>query len=311
VARAQLCRHLQGLVRMASSQAEIIDGNATAAAVRAEIKLEVDAMLLAGKTPPGLAVIIVGARPDSAMYVKMKKKAALESGFRSEIIETPADISEEDLIKQVQEINNDAGIHGLLVQLPLPDHINKERVLDTIKIEKDVDGFHPVNMGCLAMKGRQPMAMACTPLGCMELLKRYNVDPSGKRAVVVGRSDIVGIPAALALNKLDATVTVVHSRTKNPEEIIRTADILLAAIGKPNYVKGSWLKPGCVVIDVGMNRVDDASKKAGYRWVGDVDFEEAKLVASKITPVPGGVGPMTVAILLRNTLNAAKQAQGL
>lgn len=206
----------------------------------------------------------------------------------------------------VRKLNADDTVDGILVQLPLPSHVNEERVLSEISLDKDADGFHPLNIGKLCMKGRTPKFVPCTPKGCMVMLERYGVPIAGKRAVVVGRSNIVGLPAAMLLNERNATVTIVHSRTKNPESIIREADIVVAACGQPEWVRGDWIKPGAVVIDVGINRVDDASKKRGYRLCGDVNFEEVKERASLVTPVPGGVGPMTIAMLLQNTLEAAE-----
>jgi len=201
-------------------------------------------------------------------------------------------------------------VDGILVQLPLPPHINDQEVLDAISIDKDVDGFHPMNIGSLAMRGRQPLFVSCTPKGCMELLKRSGVDIKGKTAAVVGRSNIVGLPAALLLQNADATVTMVHSRTPNAEEVVRAADIVIAACGKAEMVKGSWIKPGAVVVDVGINAVEDTSSKRGYKLVGDVAFHEAAENASLITPVPGGVGPMTIAMLLQNTLEGYKRRIG-
>lgn len=211
----------------------------------------------------------------------------------------------------VQQYNADPNVHGVLVQLPLPSHVNEERVLGAISLEKDVDGFHPINIGRLAMRGRDPLFVPCTPKGCIELLERSGVAISGKRAVVVGRSNIVGMPAAMLLQRRDATVTVVHSRTPHPEELIRQADIVIAAVGIAEFVKADWLKPGAAVIDVGINPVPDDTKKTGYRLVGDVQYGEALKVAGAITPVPGGVGPMTIAMLLSNTLEGAQRAWGV
>jgi 5,10-methylene-tetrahydrofolate dehydrogenase/methenyl tetrahydrofolate cyclohydrolase len=198
-------------------------------------------------------------------------------------------------------------VHGILVQLPLPKHINEQKILDAISIEKDVDGFHPINIGCLAMRGRDPLYVPCTPKGCIELLKRSGVKISGARAVVVGRSNIVGLPAALLLQRDDATVTMVHSRTANAQQLCAEADIVIAACGRAEMIKDDWIKPGAAVIDVGINAVDDPNAKRGYRLVGDVDFEGAKEKAGQITPVPGGVGPMTIAMLLRNCVDGAKR----
>ncbi|CAN6561484.1 unnamed protein product [Malus baccata var. baccata] len=259
-------------------------------------------------TVPGLAVVIVGTRKDSQSYVSMKRKACAEVGIKSVDIDLPENVSQDDLIAKVHELNATSDVHGILVQLPLPNHINEEKVLSEISIEKDVDGFHPLNIGKLAMKGREPLFLPCTPKGCLELLSRSGISIRGKKAVVVGRSNIVGLPVSLLLLKADATVTVVHSRTPDPESFIREADIVIAAAGQAMMIKGSWIKPGAAVIDVGTNAIDDPSRKSGYRLVGDVDFQEVCKVAGWVTPVPGGVGPMTVAMLLKNTLDGAKHA---
>jgi 5,10-methylene-tetrahydrofolate dehydrogenase/methenyl tetrahydrofolate cyclohydrolase len=288
-------------------KATIIDGKGIAQTIRSEIAQEVQQLSEKYSKVPGLAVVIVGNRKDSQSYVNMKRKACAEVGIKSFHIELPEQVSESDLIAKVHELNSNPEVHGILVQLPLPKHINEEKVLGEISIEKDVDGFHPLNIGKLAMKGRDPLFLPCTPKGCIELLSRSGVTIKGKKAVVVGRSNIVGLPVSLLLLKADATVTVVHSRTPDPENIIREADIIIAAAGQPMMVKSSWIKPGAAVIDVGTNAVDDPSKKLGYRLVGDVDFQEACKVAGWITPVPGGVGPMTVAMLLKNTLDGAKR----
>ncbi|XP_071723359.1 bifunctional protein FolD 2 [Rutidosis leptorrhynchoides] len=288
-------------------KATIIDGKAVAQTIRSEIAQEVRELSDKYSKVPGLAVVIVGNRKDSQSYVNMKRKACAEVGIKSFDIDLPEQVSEPDLVAKVHELNANPDVHGILVQLPLPKHINEEKVLGEICIEKDVDGFHPLNIGKLAMKGRDPLFLPCTPKGCIELLSRSGVTIKGKKAVVVGRSNIVGLPVSLLLLKADATVTVVHSRTPDPESIIREADIVIAAAGQAMMVKGSWIKPGAAVIDVGTNAVDDPSKKAGYRLVGDVDFLEACKRAGHITPVPGGVGPMTVAMLLKNTLDGAKR----
>eukprot|EP00775_Hariotina_reticulata_P007190 gene7190-7404_t len=254
---------------------------------------------------PGLAVVIVGERKDSQTYVRMKKKACEEVGIASFGADLPETATQQEVLDVVAKLNADPEVHGILVQLPLPKHIDEQLVLSAISVEKDVDGFHPLNIGRLCMKGREPLFVPCTPLGCIELLDRINVPIRGKRAVVIGRSNIVGMPVALLLNKRDATVTICHSATQNMDQIVRQADIVVAAAGQPEIVKGSWLKPGAIVIDVGTNPVDDPTKKAGYRLVGDCAFQECKEVAGAITPVPGGVGPMTIAMLLKNTLSSA------
>ncbi|VVA14186.1 PREDICTED: bifunctional [Prunus dulcis] len=288
-------------------KAAIIDGKAIAQTIRNEIAEEVRHLSQKYGKVPGLAVVIVGNRKDSQSYVSMKRKACAEVGILSLDIDLPEDVSQVDLIAKVHELNANPDVHGILVQLPLPKHINEEKVLSEISIEKDVDGFHPLNIGKLAMKGREPLFLPCTPKGCLELLSRSGISIKGKKAVVVGRSNIVGLPVSLLLLKADATVTVVHSHSPDPESIIREADIVIAAAGQAMMIKGSWIKPGAAVIDVGTNAIDDSSRKSGYRLVGDVDFQEACKVAGWVTPVPGGVGPMTVAMLLNNTLDGAKR----
>ncbi|XP_021820151.1 bifunctional protein FolD 2-like [Prunus avium] len=288
-------------------KAAIIDGKAIAQTIRNEIAEEVRHLSQKYGKVPGLAVVIVGNRKDSQSYVSMKRKACAEVGIISLDIDLPEDVSQVDLIAKVHELNANPDVHGILVQLPLPKHINEEKVLSEISIEKDVDGFHPLNIGKLAMKGREPLFLPCTPKGCLELLSRSGISIKGKKAVVVGRSNIVGLPVSLLLLKADATVTVVHSHSHDPESIIREADIIIAAAGQAMMIKGGWIKPGAAVIDVGTNAIDDSSRKSGYRLVGDVDFQEACKVAGWVTPVPGGVGPMTVAMLLKNTLDGAKR----
>ncbi|MBI5933380.1 MAG: bifunctional 5,10-methylenetetrahydrofolate dehydrogenase/5,10-methenyltetrahydrofolate cyclohydrolase [Chloroflexi bacterium] len=297
--------------------AQIIDGTAIAQKVRNEVKDKVAARIAAGKSQPALATVLVGERIDSATYVSMKQKACAELGMTSYHKPLPADISQEDLEKLIKELNADPKVNGILVQLPLPSHLDEERVLQLISIEKDVDGFSPINLGRLAQKGREPLFVPCTPYGCIYLLKEAGVTIKGANAVVLGRSNIVGMPAALLLVKEDATVTVVHSRTKDIPAVMKNADIIIAAIGRAEMVRGDWIKPGAAVIDVGINGVPKLgpdgqqmiSPKTGkpmQRLVGDVNYEEAKEVAGFITPVPGGVGPMTIAMLMANTLRAAE-----
>ncbi|KAK8933355.1 hypothetical protein KSP39_PZI015472 [Platanthera zijinensis] len=237
----------------------IIDGKFVAKNIRGEIANEVARIKDSASIVPGLAVILVGSRKDSQTYVRNKRKACEEVGIASFEASLPEDCTEEEVIKHISDFNNNPSVHGILVQLPLPRHINEEKILNAVYIEKDVDGFHPLNIGRLAMQGRDPLFVPCTPKGCMELLHRYDIEIKGKRAVVIGRSNIVGMPAALLLQRGNATVTIVHSKTQNPEEITRQADILISAAGSPNLVKGSWLKPGAVVIDVGINAVDVSS----------------------------------------------------
>lgn len=290
--------------------ATIIDGKEIASTIHSEIKAEVEQMQQKYGRVPGLATVLVGERPDSATYVRMKKKACAEVGIQSFGVDLPEDVSQDELKKLVEELNADPNVHGILVQLPLPGHIDEEEILGTISLEKDVDGFHPLNIGRLSMKRRDPLFVPCTPRGCIELLDRMNIPIEGKRAVVLGRSNIVGLPAAMLLLHRNATLTVCHSRTKDLPAVVREADILIAAVGRAEMVRGDWLKPGVAVIDVGTNAVDDPTKKKGYRLVGDVNFEEAKEVAGFITPVPGGVGPMTIAMLLRNTTDSGWREMG-
>ena len=283
--------------------AQLIDGKAIAADIRADLREQVQRLPM----QPGLATVLVGARPDSVTYVNMKHRACAEVGVRSVRVELPESVSEAELVGRVRELNADPQVHGILVQLPLPPHIDEERALAQVSLEKDVDGFHPVNIGRLAMKNRDPLFVPCTPLGCIELLKRSGTTIAGRQAVVLGRSNIVGLPVALLLLRENATVTVCHSHTPDVAAVVRQADILVAAIGKPEYVQADWLRPGVTVIDVGINQKPDASSARGYRLVGDVDFDACRRVAGQITPVPGGTGPMTIAMLLRNTVRAAQR----
>jgi 5,10-methylene-tetrahydrofolate dehydrogenase/methenyl tetrahydrofolate cyclohydrolase len=286
--------------------AQIIDGKAIAQKVKQEVAEAVARRVAAGKSRPGLATVLVGDRVDSATYVRSKQKACEELGMVSFSHHLPADATQEQVEGLVRELNADRRVHGILVQLPLPPHLNEERILQAISIEKDVDGFHPVNIGRLAQKGREPLFVPCTPNGCIYLLEQSGVPIEGAHAVVLGRSNIVGMPAALLLIGKNATVTVCHSRTRDLPAIIRQADILIAAIGKAEFVRGDWVKPGAAVIDVGINSKPDPNAPKGYRLVGDVHFDEVKEVAGWITPVPGGVGPMTIAMLMKNTLRAAE-----
>lgn len=288
--------------------AQLIDGKAIGAKVQEEVRVAVAEMKKKHNYVPGLATVLVGEDPASATYVGMKQRTCEKLGIRSIGHKLPADITQEELEKLVAELNADPNVNGILVQLPLPKHLNEEAVLNMIDLDKDVDGFHPVNIGRLAMKGRDPLFAPCTPAGCMRLLEETGVDPNGKEAVIVGRSNIVGLPMAMLLQKANATVTICHSRTKDLAAHTRRADILVAAIGWAEMIKGDMVKPGATVIDVGTNQKEDATKKRGYRLVGDVDFEAAKEVAGAITPVPGGVGPMTIAMLMYNTMRAAQFA---
>lgn len=288
--------------------AKIIDGKAIAAQVREKVAEDVAARLERGLQAPGLATVLVGENPASQVYVRMKQKACEKAGIKSFGYTLPEDITQGELEKVVSDLNANPEINGILVQLPLPAGLDEERVLNAISIEKDVDGFHPVNIGRLAQKGRESLFVPCTPDGVLYLLDQSGVDLEGANAVVLGRSNIVGMPVALLLVKRNATVTICHSRTQDLPGVCREADVLIAAVGRPEMVKADWVKPGAVVIDVGTNRVDDPTREKGYRLTGDVDFDEVKEVASQISPSPGGVGPMTIAMLLRNTVRAAEIA---
>jgi methylenetetrahydrofolate dehydrogenase (NADP+) / methenyltetrahydrofolate cyclohydrolase len=291
------------------TEAKIIDGTAVGKAMRAELAAEIEALKARGVTP-GLAVVLVGENPASQVYVRMKGKACDDAGIYHETITLPKETSEEELLALIERLNAEHKIHGILVQLPLPKQINENRVLRRIDPAKDVDGFHPENVGKVSIGDASGFRPA-TPYGVQQLLLRSGVDTTGCHAVIVGRSNIVGRPmAALLLQQGpggNATVTVCHSRTRDIGSITRQADILIVAIGKPEFVTGEMIKPGAVVIDVGVNRVDDPSVKTGYRLVGDVKFAEARGVASAVSPVPGGVGPMTITMLLYNTVQAARQ----
>jgi methylenetetrahydrofolate dehydrogenase (NADP+) / methenyltetrahydrofolate cyclohydrolase len=290
------------------SPARIIDGKAAAAELRAEIAAEVRDFAGRHGRPPGLRVVLVGDHPASRAYVRTKARMAAEVGLDSGLIELPADVSERALLAQLAALNEDPAVHGILVQLPLPDQIDPARVLDAIDPNKDVDGFHPLNVGRLFATSGAPdpaLLVPCTPMGCMILLRQtLGANLAGRRALVVGRSNIVGKPLAALLLGADCTVTIAHSKTRDLPAECRRAEILVAAVGRPQMIRGAWIRPGATVIDVGIVRVP--SEDGGTRLVGDVAFAEALEVAGAITPVPGGVGPMTVACLLRNTLIAAR-----
>jgi len=288
--------------------AKIIDGKAIAEEIRQTIAEDVKKLVASGGPRPGLATVLVGEDPASETYVRMKQRACDQLGIESFGHVLSPDASQEEVEGLVMDLNADSKVHGILVQLPLPAGLDEEAILRAISIEKDVDGFHPINIGRLAQKGREPLFVPCTPAGCIILLKKAGAILEGASAVIVGRSNIVGMPAALLLVKENATITICHSRTKDLPAVCREADVLIAAIGRAEMIRGDWIKPGAYVIDVGTNRVDDPSKKRGYRLTGDVAFEEAKEVAAAITPVPGGVGPMTITGLLQNTLKSAQRA---
>ncbi|QYK68044.1 bifunctional methylenetetrahydrofolate dehydrogenase/methenyltetrahydrofolate cyclohydrolase FolD [Paenibacillus sp. S02] len=282
--------------------APIIDGKQISQDIRASIQQEV-IRLKEHSFQPGLAVVLVGEDPASQVYVKNKEKACHDLGYYSEVHRLAADTSQEALLELVDKLNHQSTIHGILVQLPLPKHIHEKAVIDAIAVEKDVDGFHPVNVGNLVIG--DDSLLPCTPAGVIELIKRAGVEIAGKHAVVIGRSNIVGKPVSLLLQRENATVTMCHSRTANIADLSRQADILVVAIGKANFIDASFVKPGAVVIDVGMNRLENG------KLAGDVDFESVKQVSGPITPVPGGVGPMTITMLMQNTLVAAKRSHSL
>jgi len=286
----------------------ILDGKQLAKAIRAELAGEVEAILASGGRPPHLAAVLVGDDPASQVYVRNKVRSCEQVGFRSTLVRKPAGIAEGDLLEIVDGLNRDAEVDGFIVQLPLPAHINEEKVTLAIKPEKDVDGFHPVNFGRMAQG--LPCYLPATPAGILEMMRRYEIPTEGKEVVVIGRSNIVGTPISILLSRKaypgNATVTICHSRTQNLEAHLRRADIVVAAIGIPEFVKGDMVKDGVVVIDVGINRVEEPETEKGYRLCGDVDFGSVAPKASLITPVPGGVGQLTVVSLLINTLKAAR-----
>jgi methylenetetrahydrofolate dehydrogenase (NADP+) / methenyltetrahydrofolate cyclohydrolase len=282
--------------------AQIISGKEVAADIRESIKEEVDALRTQGIIP-GLTVMLIGEDPASGSYVRGKEKACGEVGIASQIIRKNDSITQEQLLAELDRLNADPAVHGILVQLPLPAHIDEKAVINRIRPDKDVDGFHPINVGNMVVG--DDCYLPCTPHGIIELIKRSGQEISGKRAVVVGRSNIVGKPVSLLLLRENATVTIAHSQTKNLSQLIREADILVAAVGQPHMIKGSEIKRGAIVIDVGVNRIETG------KLIGDVDFDSAKETAGYITPVPGGVGPMTITMLLKNTVEAAKKLNGI
>lgn len=288
----------------ASVQEKVLDGKAVAEQIRKELKEKVDSLYNQYAVRPGLAVILVGDRKDSQTYVRNKHRFAKEVGLESFTHHLPESVPEAHLLELIDQLNRDPRVHGILVQLPLPFHISTEKVLQHIDVSKDVDGFHAENVGRLCTLKREPGFIPCTPQGCLELLDRYAIPIQGKHAVVLGRSNIVGIPVAMLLLRRNATVQVCHSYTEDLAHEVSKADILIAAIGKPGLVSGHWLKPNSVVIDVGINAVKDANASRGYRLVGDVRWDEAYPRVGYISPVPGGVGPMTIAMLLKNTVQA-------
>lgn len=291
---------------------QLIDGKHLSNVVKEEIKDKVTSITESGKRPPKLSAILVGNNTASEAYMRNKVKSCEQVGFDSDLIRRDEDVTQAELINLVHQLNNDEGVDGFIVQLPLPDHIDEEEVLLAIDPKKDVDGFHPFNFGCMA-QGMDSFLPA-TPYGILIMLERYNIETSGKNVVIIGRSNIVGTPLSILLSRKiaqgNATVTLAHSRTQNLPEITKNADIIISALGKPFFVTANMVSEGAVVIDVGINRIDDITRKSGSRLVGDVDFEKVAPIASYITPVPGGVGPMTVAALMLNTLKSYKNKYG-
>jgi len=288
------------------TNSKIIDGKSISSQIKSEVKSETEKLKTEKGITPGLAFILVGENPASKVYVRNKGKACEELGFYSVTEALPENISEESLLELISKFNGDEKIHGMLVQLPLPSHINQQKVIESIDFRKDVDGFHPLNVGRMVLG--EKCFIPCTPYGIIELLKRSSVETSGKNVTVIGRSSIVGKPVANLLLKYEfnSTVTVCHSKTKDIKEISSQADILIAAIGKANFVTKDFIKEGCTIIDVGINRIEDKNSKTGYIITGDVDFKDCYDKCGLITPVPGGVGPMTIAMLMKNTLDSAK-----
>lgn len=288
--------------------AKIIDGRPIAKRIQSEIAGAVADFQAGTGAAPGLGVVLVGDDSASAMYVRMKRRACERAGLQSQARILPSGATQAEVEDAVRGFNADPSIHGILAQLPLPDHIDEEAVLNEISLAKDVDGIHPMNIGRLGMRGREPSFTPATPTGVMRLIEETGESIEGKQAVVIGRSNIVGLPVALMLMNANATVTICHSRSRDLPATVRRADIVVAAVGRPEYVKGDWLKPGAIVIDVGSNSLPDPASDKGYRYVGDVEFESARAVAGHISKVPGGVGPMTITMLLSNTLKAARRA---
>jgi 5,10-methylene-tetrahydrofolate dehydrogenase/methenyl tetrahydrofolate cyclohydrolase len=285
---------------------QIIDGKTIASEIRAEVSRDLGVLRTETGIVPGLATVMVGDDPASHKYVRMKREGCADVGIESFHHSLPENTTMSTLLGLIRELGDDERVHGILIQLHLPPHLDEVAALESVPAHKDVDGFHPLNMGALAMRGRKPNFVACTPLGCIELIERSGTRIAGSQAVVLGRSSIVGIPLALLLIDRDATVTVCHSKTRDLVSVCQQADILVAAIGRAHFVQGDWIKPGATVIDVGINDIPDPSRKRGFRLVGDVDFDSALGRAGKMTPVPGGVGPLTITMLLKNTLEAAR-----
>ncbi|KAL6276402.1 hypothetical protein ACE6H2_020003 [Prunus campanulata] len=299
-----------GATGQTQSAAEIMSGKPIAKDIKLRVAAEISRMKAAIGRLPGLAVVLVGYREDSHAYVHNKLKACNEVGIETSIVQLPQDCTQDRLIDVVSSFNSNPSVHGIIVQLPLPQHLDEETIINFVSPEKDVDGFHPLNMGNLALRGREPLFIPCAPKACIELLLRYRVEIIGKNAVVIGRSKIAGLSTSLLLQRHHATVSTLHSFTNNPEQITRRADIVVSDVGIPNIVGCDWLMPGAVVVDVGTNSVKDPNSPRGFRTTGDVCYEEAIKVVSAITPVPGGVGPVVISMLLSNTLDSAKRAYG-
>eukprot|EP01083_Nonionella_stella_P092560 259164_1 len=288
-------------------QAKLLDGKAIAKNLRNGIEERVTKFKKEYGRSPGLSVILVGSRTDSQTYVRMKKQAGEKVGVKVDILKYDEDVDETIILNSIEALNNDCTVDGFLIQLPLPAHLNEDKILQACSPVKDVDGLHPLNVGELTIKGHKAKFIPCTPKGCVELIKNADCTISGKHAVVIGRSLIVGKPVSLVLQSLNATVTMCHSYTTDLPKLVKQADIIVVAVGIPGFLKADWVKPGAVVIDVGITSVDDPTRKRGYRLVGDVDFDNVSKIAGAITPVPGGVGPMTVAMLLMNTIESAER----
>jgi 5,10-methylene-tetrahydrofolate dehydrogenase/methenyl tetrahydrofolate cyclohydrolase len=289
--------------------AKILDGKKVASEIYNELQHDIT-LLKQNNITPGLSVILVGDRTDSKTYVAMKQKKCRELGIFSKLIKLEEDVSEDKIIKIIRDLNNDDKINGILIQLPLPKHLNENTILSSVKLSKDVDGFHFENIGRLSVD-KQPLFVPCTPKGCLEILDRYKIDLCGKNICILGRSAIVGLPLSLLLLYRNATITICHSKTENISEITKQADILIAACGRTEMVKKDWIKDNCIIIDIGINSKPDTSRKLGYRLVGDVDFNDVKEKVKYITPVPGGVGPMTIAMLMKQTIESTKRENEL
>ncbi len=290
--------------------AELLDGRKTSAKIHEEVRDKVARLKAEHQVVPGLATVLVGGDPASQSYVSMKERQCEKAGMRAFGHHLPEDIDQADLMAEIAELNADPQIHGILVQLPLPDHLDEDQTLAAIALDKDVDGFHPINIARLTLQGVEPTFAPAMPLGCIELLDRYDVAIERREAVVLGPTNIVGLPTAMLLLHRGATLSICHPHSRDLPGISRRADILVAAIDEPGMVKGDWVKPGAAVIDVGWSRVKDPTAESGYRVVGNVDFDEVEAVAGHLTPVPGGTGPMTIAMLLQNTLLSAQRSSG-